>query len=217
MRELSMEYLAQAPTEVSLEQAISMNGGRPSHSPLNLKESKLSNSLVSMVFESEPGLRTPAIYRQGGSGDLTIYVSDDGKAQSLTRHAGSNLRHGDLDLDILGTGELRELELRYPIYLGRSVAFMGGWQIVRAIEAIGSREKRFTIVASGPISTQAAMWAALMERKIVGVDADNCLASWADVFKPGISPFAIQPRAHLLGSLANLRAKVKNSQWKIQN
>jgi len=217
MRDLSMEYLAQAPAEVSLEQAISLNGGRPRQTPLNLKESKLPNGLVSMVFESEPGLQTPGVYRRGGSGDLTLYVSDDGKTQSLTRHTGSNLRHGDLDLDILGTGELRELEMRYPIYLGRSVAFIGGWQIVRAIEAIGNREKRFAIVARGPISTQAAMWAALMEPKISGVDADECLASWADVFKPGVSPLAIQPRAHLFGSLANLRAKVRNSQWKTGN
>ena len=69
------------------------------------------------------------------------------------------------------------------------------------------------IVGRGPISSQAVMYAALMEPKIAKTTGIDCLRKWEDVFKDGFNEKAIQPRAHLCGTLDNLRSKVKNGEW----
>ena len=130
------EYLANAPKVVSVADVFKVNGGLPAKTDLKYKES-ISGATTSITFESEPGLVTPGILVQGTStaNEITIYVSDDGKSAELERHKD----HIGLELylDILGTGELSEFDLRYPIYSGRSVAFTGGWQIARVVEEIG--------------------------------------------------------------------------------
>ena len=144
-------------------------------------------------------------------------MSDDGKAAEVVRQEKVvDRRIGfrcSLFLDILGTGELSEFDLRFPVYSGRSVAFTGGWQIARAAELMSKYSNKIEIVGRGPISSQAVMFAALMNPKIAKTTGLDCLKSWEDVFKPGTPDMAIQPRAHLCGTLENLRKKVKNGEW----
>ncbi len=207
MRDLVLESLQKAKSEVTVAEAIAVNGGRPALTPLNLKESK-AGTVMHLVFESEPGLATPGILVAQPKGDVVrIVVDDAGKAIAIGK-GGSGFF-----LDILGTGELNGIEMRYPIYAGRSVAFTGGWQIVRAIEALGASQVE--LVARGPLSTQAAMWAGLMSNKVGSISATEALGEWKDVFKPGITHLAVQPRANLMGSLGHLRAQVKKATWSI--
>jgi hypothetical protein len=169
-----------------------------------------------VTFESEPGLVTPGILKTGrdGGNTLTIYVSDDGKGAEFSRHETDAPYGISLFLDILGTGELSEFDLRYSVYAGRSVAFTAGWQIAKAAELMRKYSDRIEIVGRGPISSQAVMFAALMEPKIAGTTGLDCPKTWEGVFKDGMPEKAIQPRAHLMGTLENLRKKVKNGEWK---
>ncbi|MBX7132315.1 MAG: acetylxylan esterase [Fimbriimonadaceae bacterium] len=230
MRDLSRDYLDRAPKDVSVEQALAVNGGIPKRTPLKYRESPVQESIAlfpgsdipaipadlrTVTFESEPGLVTPGILYVPDDlvHTLIIVVSDAGKTGARGLPVPSGKGVANLHLDILGTGELKNIELRYPIYLGRSVAFTGGWQIVRAAEAMAKYAKRIEIVGHGPLSSQAVMWAGLMNPSFVKVTGMGCLKSWQEVFDRDVTPFAVQPRAHLLGSLASLRAKVKNGEW----
>ena len=218
MRDLSLEYLKAAPKEVPVAEVFKVNGGLPPKTDLKYKET-VSGADKSITFESEPGLLTPGILRmqRDSNESLTIFVSDDGKAAEVVRQEKVvDRRIGfrcSLFLDILGTGELSEFDLRFPVYSGRSVAFTGGWQIARAAELMSKYSNKIEIVGRGPISSQAVMFAALMNPKIAKTTGLDCLKSWEDVFKPGTPEMAIQPRAHLCGTLENLRKKVKNGEW----
>lgn len=211
MRDLSLEYLKNAPKDVSVAEVIKVNGGKPAKTDMHYKEIG-TGPVRAITFESEPGLVTPGILQFGDSkvDTLTIFVSDEGKAAEIqTMHQDSDM----LFLDILGTGELSNFDLRFPVYAGRSVAFTGGWQIVRAAEAMRKYAKHIQVVGRGPLSSQAVMYAGLLDPTIDKIRGDECLETWADVFKNGVTEYAIQPRAHLCGTLENLRKKVKNAQW----
>ena len=214
MRELSKEYLDHAPKDVSVADVFKVNGGLPARTDLKYKETT-SGDAKSITFESEPGLVTPGILKIGTStaAEITIYVSDDGKSAEIERQKGMMHSGTELYLDILGTGELSEFDLRFPVYAGRSVAFTGGWQIIRAVEAL-KRKGRVHIVGRGPISSQAVMYAALMEPKISKTTGIGCIRKWSDIFSGTLPDMAVQPRAHLCGTLDNLRSKVKNGDWK---
>ncbi len=215
MRELSKEYLDHAPKNVSVADVFKINGGLPKRGDLKYKEANTELTRP-VTFESEPGLVTPGILKTGrdGGNNLTIYVSDDGKGAEFSRHERDAPYGKSLFLDILGTGELNEFDLRFPIYAGRSVAFTAGWQIAKAAELMRKYSDDIEIVGRGPISSQAVMFAALMNPKIVKTTGIDCFRSWEDVFKDGTPEKAIQPRAHLMGTLENLRKKVKNGEWK---
>lgn len=214
MRDLSLEYLAKAPKEISFEEAVQVNGGMPLAGDLKYIESG-TGSQKAITFESEPGLTTPGIVRFGERMEtgITIYISDDGKAAEISRHEGNDAVGVELYMDILGTGELASFDLRYPVYQGRSVAFTGGWQIARAVELMRRHAGNIRLVGRGPLSSQAVMFAALMSPVVAKTSGYDCLHSWQDVFKPGVPDIAIQPRAHLCGSLENLRKQVKNGEW----
>lgn len=214
MRDLSLEYLAKAPKEVSFEEVIKVNGGMPLAGDLKYTESGTS-SQKAITFESEPGLTTPGIVRFGARMEtgVTIYISDDGKAAEIARHENKDAVGVELYMDILGTGELASFDLRYPVYQGRSVAFTGGWQIAKAVELMRRHAGNIRLVGRGPLSSQAVMFAALMSPVVATTTGYDCMHNWQDVFKPGIPDVAIQPRAHLCGSLENLRKQVKNSEW----
>jgi len=214
MRDLSKEYLAMATKTVPVADVIKVNGGLPGKTDLKYRET--GNGLKrAVIFESEPGLQTPGVLvlPKGKPQGVRIVVSDLGK-QAVVADATDN--YATLYLDTLGVGELGGIELRYPVYLGRSVPFTGGWQIVRAAEAMRKYSGHIEIEGRGPIASQAVMYAGLMDNRFAKVTGIDCLREWADVFKDGVSEYAIQPRAHLCGSLDDLRSKVKNGVWKIK-
>jgi dienelactone hydrolase len=235
MRDLSLEYLTKAPKEVSAEEFIKVNGGVPPKNDLKWKELYSDRNLM-YTFEPEPGLVTPVL-RADGSSSLAepeigvhdnvlaaahkdyktfiyIYVNDDGKVAEFERHRNIERAGTEYYLDILGTGELKDFDLRFPIYSGRSVAFTGGLQISRLVDWV-ARNSTATVevVGRGPMSSQAVMIAALINPRIDKTTGYDCLREWKDVFKEGIPDIAIQPRAHLCGSLENLRKQVKNGEW----
>jgi len=214
MRDLSREYLDHAPASVSVEEAIKVNGGRPAVTPLKYKETG-TGMVRTVTFEPEPGLVTPGVlYLPGDKVDgVDIYVADAGKAAAIERAGTPKPGGARLYIDALGTGELAGIELRYPVYAGRSVAFSAGWQIVRAAEAMRKYSPHIGVYGTGPMSSQAVMWAGLLDpafERIVGYD---CMKSWLDAFGAGFPPMTVQPRAHLCGSLENLRMRVKHGTW----
>jgi dienelactone hydrolase len=213
MRELAVESLNSAREAADRKRAISFNGGRPQDSPLKYRE-RVFGTKRFIEFESQPGLVTPGVLLlpAGRVDKVEIVVSDEGK-QNAVRKDARQPNCARLYLDIVGTGELSGIELRYPIYLGRSLAFIGGWQIVRAAEAMKRYSHRIELVGTGPLSSQAVMFAGLMDDGFSSILGLDCLGEWSDVFRPGIPPSAVQPRANLLGTLSDLRALVRNSRW----
>ena len=215
MRDLSKQYLDEAPANVSAAKAIRINGGRPNMSPLKWHVEGTVRKRV-VTFEPMPGLITPAILYlpAGKSKGVVIEAADTGKARPENFNPADD-GYAHLCVDILGTGELGGIELRYPTYLGRSVAFFGGWQLVRAAEGVrgmGPIEVR----GDGPLASQAVMWAGLLSpttfSKVVGSD---CLPNWQAAMADSVPDAAVQPRAHLCGSLSHLRSQVKNGEWRL--
>ncbi|HTQ11441.1 MAG TPA: hypothetical protein VMI31_15355, partial [Fimbriimonadaceae bacterium] len=169
-----------------------------------------------VTFESEPGLVTPGILilPKGEIKGVVIHMSDDGKAAEIARPSTLDPGYAHLYIDGLGTGELAGIEMRYPIYAGRAVAFTAGWQIVRAAEAMRKYSSHIEIVGRGPMSSQAVMYAGLLDNQFAKVTGIGCMKSWMDAFQDNFNPIAVQPRAHLCGSLENLRKHVKNGEWR---
>ncbi|MBS1703790.1 MAG: prolyl oligopeptidase family serine peptidase [Armatimonadetes bacterium] len=212
MRDLSTEALSNAPKATSLEEFISVNGGRPPKTDMHWHENGTSQTR-SASFESEPGLITPGILVSDGKNSdwATIVVADHGKATEMASMPA--MPPNTLFLDVLGTGELTGFDLRYPVYAGRSVAFTGGWQIVRAAEAMRKHSKHVAIIGRGPLASQAVMVAGLLDPTIEKVMGYDCLKAWADIFRDDVPDVAIQPRANLCGSLDGLRKLVKHGEW----
>ncbi|HWD39161.1 MAG TPA: prolyl oligopeptidase family serine peptidase, partial [Fimbriimonas sp.] len=212
MRDLSKEYLAAAPSKVPVAKVFEVNGGVPERTPLNYKETG-EGSKKQVVFESEPGLFTPGILvlPSGTPRGVRIVASDAGKkAEAVAGDDG----FATLYLDVLGTGELSGIEMRYAVYAGRAVSFTAGWQIVRAAEAMRRYSDHIEVFGEGPMCSQAAMYAGLMDNHFAHVTGTDCLKTWTDVFADNIPDIAVQPRAHLCGSLEELRSLVKNGEWR---
>jgi hypothetical protein len=171
------------------------------------------------AFQALRGFLAPAVVRQsnGTVSRLTIWLDDDGKAASLVRAQQPQGNERQVFVDTLGTGELAHVELRFLWYAGTSAPFVGGWQVVRLIDALSAGSLSIRIRARGPVSSQAALGAGLMSSKISGVTAEDSLHEWTDVFENGITEYAVQPRANLCGSLAHLESLVKNATWSLRN
>lgn len=213
MRDLTLEYLenaAKAKERPSVERVFQINGGRAQLSDVNWAEDGQR-----VTFHGEPGLATPGVIVRaiGTVRGVRIYVSDDGKAAEMERtkpQAGATSFY----CDILGTGELAGIELRYPVYLGRSVAYIGASSIVRAASVL-KRQGRVEVHARGPLATLAATYAGLLDPdlKVVGKDA---LKTWADYLGSNVTAAAVQPRAHLLPTLEELRRRLPQADWEFR-
>ncbi len=213
MRDLSKEYLQNAPERVSIPEVLRINGGVPARTDLKYRELN-TGSKRAIVFEAQPGLQIPGILvlPKGKIDRVRIVVCDSGKAEAEKLFPASG-NVATLYLDTLGIGELDGIEMRYTVYMGSSISFLDGYQIVRAAEAMSKYSTKVQLVGRGPIASQAVMYAGLMNTTFESIVGQQCLKSWQDVFNDGISDYAIQPRAHLLGSLAHLRSLIKNSRW----
>ena len=213
MRDLSKEYLTNAPAEVPLADVIRVNGGLPEKSDLHYREIG-DGEKRGVIFEPQPGLQIPGILHlpKGRIDKVVIVMMDAGKAEAQKLQPPSE-HQATLYLDGLGIGELAEIEMRYSVYMGASVPFLNGWEIAHAAEVMAKYSSHIELVGRGAVSSQAVMYAGLMDRRFEKITGQQCLKSWLDVFQDGISDYAIQPRAHLCGSLDHLRSLVKNGQW----
>jgi hypothetical protein len=210
MRELSLEYLknaADAKERPKVERVFEVNGGRPVMGDIGWNERGEGNKKT-VTFFGEPGLSVPGVLVTNTATirGVRIYVSDDGKSAEigLTPPATGYV---SFYFDLLGIGELSGIELRYPVYLGRSVAYIGGASIARAASALRSRSANVEVIARGPLATLAATFAGLLDPalKIKGTDA---LREWSEYLSDGVPDAAVQPRANLLPTLEELRKKV---------
>ena len=213
MRDLSREYLENAPTDVPLDEVIRTNGGVPQRTPLDYRELG-SGPKRAIRFEAQPGLGIAGILvlPAGKVDSVRIVVCDEGKADAQ-RLVPAKPTEATLYLDVLGIGELSGVEMRYSVYAGTSIPFMDGWQIVRAAEAMHRYSPKISLVGSGPISSQAVMYAGLMDNSFDSILGQRCLRTWTDVFRDGMPDYAVQPRAHLCGSLDHLRSLVRRARW----
>lgn len=208
MRDLAIESLRASTREVSIEEALAVNGGRkalikPKVTILEGKERQ------ARIYELE-GVKIPALFikanRVKGRYEpryLHIQIQDSGKSNAPSMA----LEADRLIIDPLGIGELSNIDLRYSIYLGQSVSFIAGWQL--ACIATDSGYEQVTLSSEGPICGQIAMWASILGR-FSSVSTLDHQATWEDIFKPGASPNGIQPRANLLGPLSKLISKAPN-------
>lgn len=195
MRDIVREYLDRSKVVPNAETAIRLNGGIPQRTPLSYAEFGSGSHRV-VTFESEPGLVTPGILQLPASVPMTVEIVVDDRGKPSQTPAASGNR-AVLYLDILGVGELAGVEMRYPMVLGRSVPFIAGWQLVRAAEAMRRYAKKVAILAHGPLSSLAAMYAGLVEPGFATIEATGAMRSWSEAEVPAL----VQPRAHLFGPL----------------
>lgn len=213
MRDLAIETLKNAKKDVPVSRVFEVNsppatvaGGVRGYTEQG------SGDKRAVTFEAHAGLTVPGIlFVSQGSSVVRIVVDDAGK-QARTSEARPASTHV-LFLDVLGTGELADVELRYPIYLGTSVAIIAAQQIVAAKKAMAKYGTSFEIEAHGPLSSLAALYADLLDPSFAKTTATGALEKWEDVFLPGVPAAAVQPRANLLPSLERLRGQVKNASW----
>ncbi|MBS1723530.1 MAG: prolyl oligopeptidase family serine peptidase [Armatimonadetes bacterium] len=212
MMSLAAESLAAANLARPAGDAIAVNGGRPAKSPLNFSELGTGPKRT-VTFESEPGLKTPGILVMPAHKPkkVVIVVDDRGKATACAE--APKTEDARLYLDTVGLGELAGVEIRYPVYAGRSLAFIGGWQVVRAAEAMRKYTDDIEIVGKGPLASLTVMYAGLLDPTIGKVTGLDGIKDWADTFSPEIPDSAIQPRANLCGSLSGLRKQVHKGTW----
>ena len=208
MRDLSLEYLRNAPG--SSDWGVKVNGGLVVGTPKITDVP--SGKRVTLTYEFPGGVRLPGVLvnPSGKASPVRIVVSDLGKAMEMTE---VDPAFTTLYLDTLGVGELAGIEMRYSMYLGKSVPFINGCHLVEIARTLSKNPADVELVGRGPIASQSVMWAGLMLpfRSVTGIDG---LREWADVFRDGMPAAAIQPRANLLPTLEKLKALVKNGHWR---
>ena len=215
MRELAAERLLAAPG-ASLEEWVALNGGVPDAPPLRWQSTPVGparpgRSIV--TFDSEKGLTIPGILDapSGPARAALVLVSDGGKlasgevvlADALVKAGIACLR-----IDARGTGELGPLDLRFMAYLGTGVPFAMGIDALRAAQGLLANYPKVGVLGRGPAGSQAALAAALLDPKIGFVGSFAGPRDWIDAFDPKFPDAAIQPRADLAPSLAEMRAWV---------
>ncbi|MEX2243260.1 MAG: prolyl oligopeptidase family serine peptidase [Fimbriimonadaceae bacterium] len=212
MRDVSKSYFEKPPKDRKFAHVVEINGGMPQRGALNYAEQGTGRTRT-VTFNSEPGFTTPGVLQlpPTAPNKLVIVLDDRGKTSQVSERTTGTTAY--LSIDLLGTGELAGIELRYPTYLGRSVAFIAAWQIVRAREAMQRYATVVEIEAHGPLSSLAALYANHMDPGFAKTTGQRALREWKDVFTTGVPPAAVQPRAHLLPPLDYLYSNSKRSSW----
>jgi hypothetical protein len=169
---------------------------------------------VRYTFVSERGLTIPAIVwpARGQAKAFVVLVSENGKVGAPGEFKVDELRNAGITcvaIDPRGLGELKEMDLRLSTYLGRSPAFMMGWDIARAIGAFATGPAKVALVGRGPTAGQAALMAALFEPRVGFVAGLGTLEKFSDAFRDDVPLLSIQPRANYAFALHGLRGLVK--------
>ena len=211
------------------EDYVKLNGGLPAPVPLELKEVGEVEGRKRVTFVSEAGLTLPAVIwpAKGEAKAVAVLVSDRGKGQAAGEFDIARLARAGITcvaLDPRGLGETKGLDLRLQTYLGQAPAFGMGWDITRAVMALGPslaalprpprpdervRSLKVAVVGRGPAAGQAALAAALIQPAIGFVAGIGTLREFTDAFQEDVPLIAIQPRANYAPSLSRLRSLVK--------
>jgi hypothetical protein len=205
---------AEARRGGSVEDFIKLNGGLPVEVPAEVKEIGESEGHRRVTFVSEPGLVLPAVVwpAKGEARAIVVLVSDIGKGQAAEAFPVARLQKAGImciALDPRGLGETKGLDLRLQTYLGQAPAFGMGWDIVRAISALGPSGPKVAVVGRGPAAGLAALTAGLIKTGIGFVAGIGTLKEFADAFRDDVPLIAVQPRANYAPSLPRLRSLVK--------
>jgi dienelactone hydrolase len=214
MRDIAWAMFDRPSPAVSAADYIRLNGGLPAAVPGDVKRLDENGGKVRLTLISEPGLTIPGVYwpAEGAAGALAVLVTEKGKDAAAEEFGVEKLRKAGiacLAVDPRGIGELKALELRFTTYLGQSPAFGMGWDVVRAVAALGAEIPKIAVIGRGPAAGQAALNAALIEPRIGFVAGLSTLEAWTDAFKDDVPLLAIQPRANYAPTLAGLRGLVK--------
>ena len=214
MRGIARSMFDRPAPAPSADDYIRLNGGLPAAVPGDVKRLDESGGRVRLTFVSEPGLTIPAVYwpAEGAARALAVLVTESGKGAAAEEFGVDKLRRAGiacLAIDPRGIGELKALELRFTTYLGQAPAFGMGWDIVRAAAALGGEISKIAVIGRGPAAGQAALNAALIDRRIGFAAGLATLDAWTDAFKDDVPLLAIQPRANYAPALAGLRGLVQ--------
>jgi cephalosporin-C deacetylase-like acetyl esterase len=163
-----------------------------------------------VTFESEPGLKIPALLLvpEKPKAIGLVLVSEGGKLAAEREFPIERfLANGWTCLlpDVRGTGELAALDARLCVYLGQSAAFGMGHDAAQAGRALRERTPRLAVLGRGAAGSQAALFASLLEPSFELVVGLGGLGNFSDAFEERVSWLALLPRADLAPTLADLR------------
>ena len=213
-RDIAKERLAAAKSR-TWEEIIQLNGGRPGLLPTNFANVPgVSEDRTYMTYQSEPGLKIPAVlWRSGSKSKATlVLISESGKASGEQEFGVRKLLAAGYDclaIDVRGLGELLGLDLRLMAYAGTSAPFAMGWDAAVAARDHIRGGLKVVVVGRGSTASQVAMFAALFEPRISAVIGLQGLKEWEDAFEEGVPSHCIMPRADLAGLLSHIRSLVK--------
>lgn len=212
MLDLAREALASAPP-TTWDDTVALNGGLPLPVPLDWTEERSSEGKIYASFESEPGLRVPAVIWMPGAQAraVVVLISEGGKVRAQQEFDVERLVQSGLAvmaIDVRGFGELPGLDARLMAYLGTADTFAMAWDTARAAVAAQRFANRVVLAGRGTAASQIVLYAALMEPTIDRVLGIEGLRGFADAFDARVPTYSVMPRANLSASLATLRQKV---------
>lgn len=212
MLDLAREALASAPP-TTWDDTVALNGGLPLPVPLDWTEERSSEGKTYASFESESGLRVPAVIWTPGAQAkaVVVLISEGGKVRAQQEFDVERLVQSGLAvmaIDVRGFGELPGLDARLMAYLGTADPFAMAWDAARAAVAAQRFANRVVLAGKGTAASQIVLFAALMEPTIDRVLGIEGLRGFADAFDAHVPTYSVMPRADLSASLATLRQKV---------
>jgi dienelactone hydrolase len=178
-------------------------------SPAEVAKSGATRAWV--TFESAKGLTVPGILWLPAKAPRAgvVLIHDEGKAAAPSRMQVEKLVEGGfavLAIDPRGIGELAPIDLRLLEYQATAPAFAAALDVAHAVELLSPIAGRVGVAADGPVSSLAALDAALIEPKLLFVTGRDSIKEFADAFDESVPLGALQPMADHAPKLSQLRA-----------
>jgi dienelactone hydrolase len=233
MKELAVARLAASPAPrgdaASLVASfVSLNGGVPQvecgplvakdasgreialpKSAADVGKSGLTRTWV--TFESAQGLTVPGILWLPAKAPRAgvVLIHDEGKAVTPNRMQVDKLVEGGfavLAIDPRGIGELAPIDLRLLEYQATAPSFAAALDVAHAVALLTPIAGRVGVAADGPVTSLAALDAALIEPKVLFVTGRDSIKEFSDAFDESVPLGALQPMADHAPRLSQLRA-----------